>query len=1143
MRCMNSSAEASRGHPGRYAVSRSLGPAFLVGIACVVVGRADTWPMHQRDMQHTGRADFTVPASRLNNSFFDVIRWQKPSPGSPVDGDFDSGSMSFFDGAGPGGADIMAAGYHWPKGVQGMDRLTGRRFWWGNPSGGETVGAVTPAFNADGSVIYITNDATDTTTMAFFSATGPGAYWGSSDNLLSGRSPMVAPDGRIFLCPWNDRPYAGTDYGDSIPLTWSAGDGNNTCFIEPALYDYPGVGLRVVVSGRSDRIKSFNGTTGALVWSTSNNIGAGTDVSPTIDPANGDVYCAYARGDNGNVYVLGLNRDGNQLWTAPARQIYSYGAGANIYGWGSTGCLSHDGGTYYFQISTHKDWASTGRLFAVNTATGALRWSYLTGSAGAETGLACPIVTSNGVIIVGNNYGGMYRAIRDNGTSATLLDSFAVDASGAAQASPTLSTDGLLYLPLRTPWIASNGNTDVPTLNLENVYTAFDLNDGAQMYVPIPEGTLPAPTGLAVTPFYSTAYVQWNAVADPSVAGYVLYRRPAAGGYTVPVKRVLRTSFTDYDLTPGQTYYYEAMAVDGSGVPVSHLSAEVGATLDDDPSLYSTHHSFEVLMAFYKGGWTTTQVNQLTEGLKRALEFYWRTSVGRLNMDVTWIYIDGNPPADQWGTAVENDLRSRGVYDGQFDLAYLVGNGLAGCLGGYIVFGNTPAALGVVCGVPYPGKDPNTDYTITWSYTHEMHHALEVMENITAGTPEVLFDHFPWCYPDPLGPTGWHMDWGSHYDGIGLTNREYGDQWTLYPPPYDGYIECVDADGDSFPDSDARVWMDEVRFGSSALTPDTDGDGLDDLAEFSAYNFRGTDPNDTDTDNDGLLDGADPRPLYPVREVLPHVATPPVIDGVIEASWPVLRSSGYYFTQNSTDFTLRTYCGWDANALYVAVESTRQLRFMLSVDGSGQDGRFESPVRYITGTTSTLGPDNKDQQIGDSWGDGNHIHWDYGAATAEVFGRGTIPGSVVASTHPTGWYRTEVKIPRALPAGAAYTWYPAGVGTPVVDGLTLWPGHVIGLSLTVSNYSGSNGGEFSGIWTGLFETHAYVDFVLQLPGDANCDGAVDFDDINPFVAALVSREGYESLYPECTWFDGDCNDDGTVDFDDINPFVTLLVGP
>ncbi len=59
-------------------------------------------------------------------------------------------------------------------------------------------------------------------------------------------------------------------------------------------------------------------------------------------------------------------------------------------------------------------------------------------------------------------------------------------------------------------------------------------------------------------------------------------------------------------------------------------------------------------------------------------------------------------------------------------------------------------------------------------------------------------------------------------------------------------------------------------------------------------------------------------------------------------------------------------------------------------------------------------------------------------------------------------------------------------------------------------------------------------------GDANCDYAVDFDDINPFVMALVSEAGYVGRYPDCPFLTSDCNNDGSVDFDDINPFVALL---
>lgn len=61
------------------------------------------------------------------------------------------------------------------------------------------------------------------------------------------------------------------------------------------------------------------------------------------------------------------------------------------------------------------------------------------------------------------------------------------------------------------------------------------------------------------------------------------------------------------------------------------------------------------------------------------------------------------------------------------------------------------------------------------------------------------------------------------------------------------------------------------------------------------------------------------------------------------------------------------------------------------------------------------------------------------------------------------------------------------------------------------------------------------------PGDMNCDGVVDFDDIGFFVEALAyvpNGEGWP--YADCPWLHADCNEDGTVTFDDIAPFVGLL---
>ncbi len=61
-------------------------------------------------------------------------------------------------------------------------------------------------------------------------------------------------------------------------------------------------------------------------------------------------------------------------------------------------------------------------------------------------------------------------------------------------------------------------------------------------------------------------------------------------------------------------------------------------------------------------------------------------------------------------------------------------------------------------------------------------------------------------------------------------------------------------------------------------------------------------------------------------------------------------------------------------------------------------------------------------------------------------------------------------------------------------------------------------------------------------GDANCDGAVDFADINPFVQVLSDPAGYEEMYPGCWPSNADINNDGSVNFGDINPFVELLTG-
>jgi streptogramin lyase len=66
---------------------------------------------------------------------------------------------------------------------------------------------------------------------------------------------------------------------------------------------------------------------------------------------------------------------------------------------------------------------------------------------------------------------------------------------------------------------------------------------------------------------------------------------------------------------------------------------------------------------------------------------------------------------------------------------------------------------------------------------------------------------------------------------------------------------------------------------------------------------------------------------------------------------------------------------------------------------------------------------------------------------------------------------------------------------------------------------------------------------VVVPGDLNCDAAVGFDDINPFVLYLSDFATWQATYPDCWPENGDINGDGQYpSFADINPFVALLTG-
>lgn len=61
-------------------------------------------------------------------------------------------------------------------------------------------------------------------------------------------------------------------------------------------------------------------------------------------------------------------------------------------------------------------------------------------------------------------------------------------------------------------------------------------------------------------------------------------------------------------------------------------------------------------------------------------------------------------------------------------------------------------------------------------------------------------------------------------------------------------------------------------------------------------------------------------------------------------------------------------------------------------------------------------------------------------------------------------------------------------------------------------------------------------------GDMDCDGDVDFDDIDDFVLGLNDPEEYENQFGVPPSAKGDTDGDGDQDFDDITNFVNILTG-
>ena len=103
------------------------------------------------------------------------------------------------------------------------------------------------------------------------------------------------------------------------------------------------------------------------------------------------------------------------------------------------------------------------------------------------------------------------------------------------------------------------------------------------------------------------------------------------------------------------------------------------------------------------------------------------------------------------------------------------------------------------------------------------------------------------------------------------------------------------------------------------------------------------------------------------------------------------------------------------------------------------------------------------------------------------------------------------------------------------------------VSIDISQFA--DGGDhvlrFESSTSGPMRTNFFVDAVEILtspavPGDMNCDGALNGADIDPFFLALGDPAAYLLAFPNCDPLNGDINGDGTLNGGDIDPFFRCL---
>ena len=252
--------------------------------------------------------------------------------------------------------------------------------------------------------------------------------------------------------------------------------------------------------------------------------------------------------------------------------------------------------------------------------------------------------------------------------------------------------------------------------------------------------------------------------------------------------------------------------------------------------------------------------------LERARLFYWRNSHLRFNINFTYMITLSHLSFNGWFLSPGNVRRVVSKTLSKLGCSWDSFDGIV-ALWAAPGYKEEVDPIGSVYG---PGgtlryySSYQLDGAITWLFVHEFHHQVDE-DFYLSGYEE---------YPHADYPAQLKGKFGEHFDFNAYMLRSWNETlWLKLKAPSIGkprILTANDEDGDNFPDYDPALPIDEVRFGSYINRSDSDHDGLNDKDEFMAGIFFPSNPLLSDSDSDGIPDGKDSYPLYPVNTIVPR---------------------------------------------------------------------------------------------------------------------------------------------------------------------------------------------------------------------------------------------------------------------------------